>query len=1404
MNLRILVFVALILIAVSGFSAIEIKETSPTGLSIEFNTPPIRSVKLRDEEFIKLSMPGGGLGDDIGGPDLPVFRYLIELPNDGKTDIIVTSFSEREFRLTAPVYPRQPPRAKNQAKPEFAYNRSLYNKRSSERIAEIREIGILRGRRLGMLIIRPVAYDPINSMAIVREDISLDVKFSSPLEPTQKRFHGSWSPRLLSSSLLNPSDISHTADIPAHYLILTDHAFAVRLEEFIEYKEQQGYHVTVVAVDTIGTEPDEIKDFIYNAYHLWPSPPDYLLIVGDTDRVPAYDYDGRHPSDQYYVMVDGDDYLPDIACGRFSVETSDELEAIVNKTINHGRFDFSSTEWLRHIVLPACGTDGDYEIAMGTQRYIIASYIHAPDFEPDTVFAYHGATSDDLIDAINKGAAVVNYTGHGYSWGWNNPEMDTADIKTLTNSGKCPLVISNACLTNKFDADVPCFGEVWIREAEKGAVAHIGATNSTFWDEDDWWERAIYDAVFQDGYWSAATFIFKGNLEVLLHGSSEAEYYFQIYHVLGDPSLSVYWGEPEPITAVPPEILPAGISEIGIPAPDSTIVSVWMPSGPKGAAYSSEDVANITLSPIPIVEDTAIITYWLPNFYKPIGAEVPVMFMADVEVSPESLIIGVPDSLIITVRDTVNLPYSGVIVTLSGFSFCDTLTTDDSGKAVFHLTPQYAETLIIRGYRPGGGILFMKSVAVVGAMPFVPSVLNIASPLARVSDSLAIGFDGEIRIMSADTPYIYKLSGAGIEEICDTVITPDTVIIAVKPISDGTITLQTARVDRAIGKTYLHAALCRAPLEGIITDSSGSTAAVGVRISLYPLGADTSATAPIIEMTTDSNGAFYGGSAFQCAIYDMFISGYGWKNTHIEFVHHIEDNYHIKILQAERALLSGTIKDTSGAAVRAKIVLLHHDGRLLRHTNSDEFGNYSFTDLPYFNYSIGVFARDYEQYIEELTVDSSPLVQDVVLEYAAANVLLMDNGGGSATDSIESHLSDLGLTVRRIGYVPIVDSLFQYEFVIYSSGGREDSALYNSVHAERLLKAHRDGVKLLIEGGEVAWIYNNYAAQIFVDSLLMFDGWYGDRADSFSLIVEPAGAYALAHNPATLPHRVGVRIIDPYSEFYYFDKVNPGASDALYTIGGSPLSCVTYYADSMNDGVRRMAQFFFKYDDAFTTTQANKALLANIAEWLRPPDFDYGVLLAKVDVSGIGGEPSGITVTGGGDTTMTQPDGRFRLQVTPGTFDISFTASHIEDTVYRDYYLNAGEIRTGDIFVIEKLGNIAESYKPKEFELVIYPNPFNSAVIIALRGVGATERSHGQIAAEIFDITGRLVYAPSPSVPLPKGEGGKTLLPPGEGGSKSRMRAFIWQPDESIGSGIYLVRVKLGSNTIIRKVIYLK
>jgi len=81
----------------------------------------------------------------------------------------------------------------------------------------------------------------------------------------------------------------------------------------------------------------------------------------------------------------------------------------------------------------------------------------------------------------------------------------------------------------------------------------------------------------------------------------------------------------------------------------------------------------------------------------------------------------------------------------------------------------------------------------------------------------------------------------------------------------------------------------------------------------------------------------------------------------------------------------------------------------------------------------------------------------------------------------------------------------------------------------------------------------------------------------------------------------------------------------------------------------------------------------------------------------------------------------------------------------------------------------ANTLNPTDISLSTYPNPFNSSVRIF---------ADGGSNFEIFDIDGRCV----------------TELEDKQ----------VWTPDASLGSGVYLVRVKIGEQSVTKRIVYLK
>jgi len=129
-----------------------------------------------------------------------------------------------------------------------------------------------------------------------------------------------------------------------------------------------------------------------------------------------------------------------------------------------------------------------------------------------------------------------------------------------------------------------------------------------------------------------------------------------------------------------------------------------------------------------------------------------------------------------------------------------------------------------------------------------------------------------------------------------------------------------------------------------------------------------------------------------------------------------------------------------------------------------------------------------------------------------------------------------------------------------------------------------------------------------------------------------------------------------------------------------------------------------------------------------------------------------------------------------------------------------------DIYIIktDSLGNVDWVKdipgKPQEISLNVSPNPFNSSCAITVN-VGAFRETPLQI--KIFDLLGNLVSTfysdgkPSSFVPLNKGDSDADL--------SAEQRVYIWHPDETIPSGLYLVKAKKDNGqTIMKKIILLR
>jgi hypothetical protein len=142
----------------------------------------------------------------------------------------------------------------------------------------------------------------------------------------------------------------------ADYLVITHQDFTGELNPLCKLRDSLGLQVKMVEVSLVystfqdADKATSIKKFTQQVYNSWKPRPQYILLVGDAcrgnaskDFVPSklfpkysYTYLGNvteHAIDNWYVQLDGTDNRPDIAIGRFPVQTAEGCRGLVNKTI---------------------------------------------------------------------------------------------------------------------------------------------------------------------------------------------------------------------------------------------------------------------------------------------------------------------------------------------------------------------------------------------------------------------------------------------------------------------------------------------------------------------------------------------------------------------------------------------------------------------------------------------------------------------------------------------------------------------------------------------------------------------------------------------------------------------------------------------------------------------------------------------------------------------------------------------------------------------------------------------------------------------------------------------------------------------------------------------------------------
>ncbi len=608
----------------------------------EINTEEM--INTQHEVFMSISLPNEYHTGEIGRPSMPAIKKTIGVPIGAQISLEIINAKYRDiplefFGIDKRIMPVLAPVEKIPGKePVFELDDKLYgqDKFYPVSVARIENEDLMRGHRLVVLEIAPIQYNPITNILRCYTEFEVRVRFAGgDMIQTKDRILRDYSPlfedfikRRVSNYGMYENIMRGVLPLPIHYLIITHNSFQTQVNDLASWLKQKGFKVKVANQDSITSWTISGIETYIDAQNPLPT---YLLLVGDVNGGYMPAPIGSAPmntkvTDLYYAETDGSGYLPDMLYGRLSVETTTHITTIVEKILKYEKAQLPDmASWFKKDAFLA-GND-NYSITEGTHNYCTTNFMDPNGYTTYKLYEQtYGATTADVFTNVNEGRILTTMSGHGSDDGWyDGPPFQVTHVNQLTNGDKLTIATGHCCLANNFGwSSGPCGGESWIRKANGGAVAYYGSCPSTYWSEDDWLQREWYEAIYVDSMYEHARFTLDGMYDgIYLSSTSLKQYYYEGYHVLGDPALDLWTDVPVNMVvthdvAVIPSASDFTVSVTGNGSPlEDALVCAWIPNqSPEMhiAEYTNAaGIATLGISPT-TPGDTMYVTVTKHNF----------------------------------------------------------------------------------------------------------------------------------------------------------------------------------------------------------------------------------------------------------------------------------------------------------------------------------------------------------------------------------------------------------------------------------------------------------------------------------------------------------------------------------------------------------------------------------------------------------------------------------------------------------------------------------------------------------------------------------------------------------------------------------------------------------------------
>ena len=471
---------------------------------------------------------------------------------------------------------------------------------------------IIRDLRGQNMLVYPYAYNPVTKTLRVYTELCISVKKISENGINQKvsyrknnvitsEFDASYKRRFINYENRSRGFMIDEGEM----LVVYADKYEQAIQPLVDWKNISGRPTTIVASSVTGKD-EQLRSYLAEYYRNNPKLT-YVLLVGEHADIPSHEMnEGR--SDNYFGMLEGDDYYEEVFVGRISVKNEKDLENQINKVIYYERDIDESATWLSNSAGVAAKE--------GTGHFNEYDYVHM-DFIRDTLLNYtytnisqhydkvNDPTVTDLINRFNEGVGLINYCNHGTATSWIVTGFNNENIHQLTNDYKLPFIWSVACDNGCLNID-ECFAEAWMRANNPETGAPTGAIGGMFATILQPWRPPMYGqdemvailAEWREGYkHTLAGASCNGNMHILDKVTDESgEETHNTWILFGDPSMMLRTEAPKKmsVNTVPSSLL-VGMTSLTVNADtDFGIATLSMNNKPIASAYVENGIANIT------------------------------------------------------------------------------------------------------------------------------------------------------------------------------------------------------------------------------------------------------------------------------------------------------------------------------------------------------------------------------------------------------------------------------------------------------------------------------------------------------------------------------------------------------------------------------------------------------------------------------------------------------------------------------------------------------------------------------------------------------------------------------------------------------------------------------------------